>query len=426
MSNSPKFTVIDLTADMIAAERAAAARRAAARRERQQHRDAAFQRLRAERAERSVADGRAAITARLAAVGAMTAAAPGDREMAAVAAEVAAVRGRVASAAAGDLAGYRRDTERLHEQAVAVSARADGTAAEEAGRRALLAALRERAAAPGETAARLDRDGYQRCADLLAQLDAVARDPGVRFEALRGTVEHAVAGYVKRGTEAAEAARVAQGEAADLLAALADGARAAVVDARDLHDDDLAREDEAALVGAEGALTAARADPALAAGALARARDLAAALPAAEARLDDLTAALERRAAFAETLKDVLAGHGMSFLGTDETKDRFILQFQRPDGAVYTAAVDGGEDDDLTLSYAIDGEADILVQPEPGQAVCDQTETFLEAIHADLAPSGYQAGELRWDGKPARPRGPRSRAVQAGPGRQQRTRREPS
>jgi hypothetical protein len=42
------------------------------------------------------------------------------------------------------------------------------------------------------------------------------------------------------------------------------------------------------------------------------------------------------------------------------------------------------------------------VLPEPGQAVCDQTEAFLDAIHADLVHSGYHAGELQWDGKPPR------------------------
>jgi hypothetical protein len=110
----------------------------------------------------------------------------------------------------------------------------------------------------------------------------------------------------------------------------------------------------------------------------------------------------ERRAAFAETLKGVLAEQGMLFLGSSDTGDRFILQFERPGGAMYTAAVDDGEGDELQLSYAIDGEADVPVLPEPGQAVCDQTEAFLDAIHADLVHSGYHAGELQWDGKPPR------------------------
>jgi hypothetical protein len=108
----------------------------------------------------------------------------------------------------------------------------------------------------------------------------------------------------------------------------------------------------------------------------------------------------------------VPAEQGMSFLGASDTGDRFILQFERPSGALYTAAVDDGDDNELQLSYAIDGEADVPVLPEPGRAVCDQTEAFLEAIHAELAHSGYQAGELDWDGKPPRSARP-SRARKA-------------
>ena len=67
---------------------------------------------------------------------------------------------------------------------------------------------------------------------------------------------------------------------------------------------------------------------------------------------------------------------------------------------MYTAAVDDGKDNELQLSYAIDGEADVPVLPEPGQAVCDQTEAFLDAIHADLVHSGYHAGDTGMEGKP--------------------------
>jgi hypothetical protein len=414
MSNSPKYTVIDLAAERTAAERAAAVRRAAARRERQQRRDEEFRRLRTDRAGRAAERERAVIIARLDAVSALVAAAPaGDAaaagEASALTAEIAALRGSTGSASGTGLTGCLRDAERLRDRALALSGRAQGAAGQKAGRTAVPAALRERLGTPDEDAARLDPAGYRRCADLLDQLDAAAGEEGIRFEALRGTAEHAITGYTERGSAAAAAARAARDEAADLLAALGAATRSAAADARELHDDDLSRELETALASAEAALATARRDPGAADGAVKRARELATALTGAEARLDELAAAYERRAAFAETLKDVLTEHGMSLLGTSETRDRFILRFERPGGALYTAAVDDGENDELMLSYAIDGEADIPVLPEPGQAVCDQTEAFLEVLHADLAPGGYHAGELLWEGKPGGPRGPRTR-----------------
>ena len=336
----------------------------------------------------------------------------------ALSAALAGLRERISTAT--DLAACLREAENLRGRALELRAR-ERKPADRADRWTVLADLRERLATAGADAAKLEPVRYARCVELLGQLDAAAAEESVRFEALHGTVEHEVASYLARGTEGARVTRAKLNEATDRLAAIRAAAESVAADARALRDDDLAETLRTALAAAVAGLAAARPTQPRRVPRWACVVRLAQLLPDAEARLDDLAAAHERRAAFAETLKDVLAGHGMSFLGTDETKDRFILQFQRPDGAVYTAAVDGGEDDDLTLSYAIDGEADILVQPEPGQAVCDQTEAFLEAIHADLAPSGYHAGELRWDGKPARPRGPRSRAVQAGPGRQQRT-----
>jgi hypothetical protein len=427
MSSSPKFTVIDLAADLIAAERAGVAARAQARRERQQRRDEEFARLRAERAGRATEDERSIIAARLTVVSAVLGAVPVGNAasagaVAALAAQVAELRAGLASAAGNALADCLSDAERLRDRAVALSARAQGAADHQAGRLALLTALRERVAAPGDDAALLDPGGYRQCADLLAQLDTAALDEGVRFDALRGTVEHVVSGYAQRGTAAAGAARAARDEAADLLATLGAGVASAAADARELSDDDLARKLETALAGANDALTAARADPATSASALARARDVADLLAETEGRLDELTVAFERRAAFADTLKEVLAEHGMSFLGTTETRDRFILQFERPGGALYTAAVDDGENDELMLSYAIDGEADIPVLPEPGQAACDQTEAFLEAIHADLQPDGYHAGELHWEGK-STPRGPRTQQTRTD-SRRRRTLRE--
>jgi hypothetical protein len=37
-----------------------------------------------------------------------------------------------------------------------------------------------------------------------------------------------------------------------------------------------------------------------------------------------------------------------------------------------------------------------------GQPVCDQTAQLLDLIHGDLTRSGFQAGEILWDGKPPR------------------------
>jgi hypothetical protein len=412
MSSSPKYTVVDLTGELIAAERAARARRVAALRERQRRRDEEFRQLRADRATRAAEEERAVIAARLEAASALVAA-TAAREGSAITAEIAALRTAAGSATGARLAECLRETERLRDRALALKARAQGTADQKAARIAVLTALRERMAAAGEDAALLDPVGYRRCADLVEQLDVAAPEEGVRFETLRGTAEHVITGYTERGATAAAAAQAARDEAADLLATLTAQTRSAAADARELHDDDLGRELETALTAVTNELAAAQADPNAAAGALAQARDLAAHLRAAEASLDELTAAYERRAAFADTLKDVLGEHGMSFLGATETRDRFVLQFERPGGALYTAAVDDGEDDELMLSYAIDGEADIPVLPEPGQAVCDQTEAFLEAVHADLAPDGYRASELHWEGKPGAPRTPRTRRTRA-------------
>jgi len=429
MSSSPKYTIIDLAAERTAAERAAAARRAAARRERQRRRDEEFRRLRSDRAERAADGERAGISARLDTVSALIEGIPGrgaagSGEASALVAEIAALRTAASAAIGARLTECLRDAERLRDRALALSARLAGAAGQRAARIAALASMRERLAAAGEDGARLDPAGYDQCAELLSQLDAAAGEEGVRFEALQGTAEHAIAGYSERGSAAAAAARAARDEAADLLAALGAAARSAVADARELHDGDLATELETALAVATDALAAAQGDPHAANDAAKRARELAGLLPRAEARLDELTAAYERRATFAATLKDALAEHGMSFLGTTETRDRFILRFERPGGALYTAAVDDGENDELMLSYAIDGEADIPVLPAPGQAVCDQTEAFLDAIHADLAPGGYHAGELHWEGKPPRRSAPRSRHASTDSGRQ-RTLREP-
>ena len=500
MSNSPKYTVVELSYERVMASQAEQQRRAAALREREARRVAEFQRLRAERARQALEAERAMIAARLAEVSAMvadltdhpfaaladdaravTAALAGLRERISTATDLAAclreaenlrtraleLRGRerearraaefqrlsakrarqaldgergviaarlaevsamvtdLASGASGsladdtralsaalaglreristatDLAACLREAENLRIRAVELRAREQKTA-DRADRWTVLADLRERLAASGADAAKLEPVRYARCVELLGQLNVAAAEESVRFEALRGTVEHEVASYVALGTEGARRARAKLDEVTDRLAAIRAAAEAAVADARALHDDDLAETLQTALAAAVAGLAAGQADPAQAGTALADVGRLAQLLPDAETRLDELAAAHERRAAFAETLKGVLAEQGMSFLGASDTGERFILQFERPGGALYTAAVDDGQDNELQLSYAIDGETDIPVLPEPGQAVCDQTEAFLEAIHADLGHSGYHAGELQWDGKPPR------------------------
>ncbi len=398
-------TVTDQDACLREAERLRARALELRTREREARRAAEFQRLSAERAQRALEGEHAVISARIAEVdarvGDLAADAPAAlaSDIRALAADLADLRGRISTVTDQDAC--LREAERLRARALDLEAR-ERKSAGLADRWRVLADLRERLAAAGAEAEKLEAPRYARCAELLAQLEASAAEQGVRFEALRGTVEHEVASYVARGTEGALAARSRLDEAADRLETMRAAAESAVADARAFCAEDLAAALRAALSTATTALAAGQADPARAGTALAEVTRLAEMLPEAEARLDELAAAHERRAAFAESLKGVLADQGMSFLGASDTGDRFILQFERPGGAMYTAAVDDGKDNELQLSYAIDGEADVPVLPEPGQAVCDQTEAFLDAIHADLVQSGYHAGELQWDGKPPR------------------------
>jgi hypothetical protein len=429
VSNSPKFTIIELSVDLAAAERAGRQRRATASRERQAQRAAEFQRRSADRAQRAAERERAAVSARLDEVRAMVTAVPDGapatlaRDTQALVADIAGLQRRIS--ADGDLKACLRETESLRGRALGLGNRAQASAGS-ADRRQVITDLRARLAAPGTDAAKLEPVRYARCAELISELEAAADQPGVRFEALHGTVEHEVAAYVEQGTEVALAARAKLDEATDRLEVVRVAVESAMQDARAFRDDELAETLRSTLATAVAALAAGQADLAQAGAALAEVVGLAELLPGAEARLDELAAAHERRAAFAETLKGVLANQGMSFLGASDTGDRFILQFERPGGALYTAAVDDGEDNELQLSYAIDGEADVPVLPEPGKAVCDQTEAFLEAIHADLAPSGYQAGELDWEGKPHRGTRPaRARHARQDAARQRRLR-EPS
>jgi hypothetical protein len=429
VSNSPKFSIIELSFDLAAADRAGRQRRAAASHEREAQRAAEFQRRSADRAQRAAGRERAAVSARLDEVSAMVTAVPDGapgmlaRDAQALAADIAGLQERIRTG--GDLTACLREAESLRGRALGLGGRAQASAGQ-AGRRQVIDDLRARLAAPGTDAAKLEPLRYARCAELLGKLEEAATQQGVRFEALHGTADHEIAAYVEQSTEVALAARAKLEEATDRLEVVRAAAESALQDARAFCDDELAETLRTTLADAVAALATGQDDPAQAGTALAEVGRLAELLPAAEARLDELAVAHERRAAFAETLKGVLADQGMSFLGASDTGDRFILQFERPGGALYTAAVDDGEDNELQLSYAIDGEADVPVLPEPGKAVCDQTEAFLEAIHADLAPSGYEAGELDWDGKPDRgTRSARTRHTRQDAARQRRLRESP-
>ncbi|MGA2826708.1 MAG: hypothetical protein ABSF03_11370 [Streptosporangiaceae bacterium] len=405
MSSSPKYTVVNLQAARASSAWARQAQLAAARAARQRQREAEIQRRREERLRRQeqIRQHR-------------------DERLRRQEQREAEIRRQRDERAERAVQAERSAAQRL---ADAQAARQNTHPGEAPGRLAVLARLRERLAAPGSDAARLAPARYARCTDLLAELESAAHADGVRFEVLLGTAEHEIAGYADAGTTAADAARAALDEAADLLGAVRAAAESALAESRAFRDSDLAARLAAALDRATAALDAAQADPGSAAAALSAARALAQTLAGVETRLDELTAAHERRAEFAAELKETLANHGMSFRVASDTGDRFILQFESLTGAVYTAAVDDGEDIGLQVSYAIDGEADIPVLPEPGQVVCDQTEDFLDQVHAALAPVGYQAGELLWDGKPPARRASRARRAQAERPRQRKARESP-
>lgn len=455
MSGSPKYTRVRVSAAQRQREQMERARRAAERRRRQaaraarQRELAARQRARAqERARRdrereakqleaSLEDGRNAVSSRLAGISALidgAGAGAGSAAARALRAELDDLQRRIQ--AGTDLAGYERAAEALRARAVDLRRGAVSTASPvtPAGRSQLISELRQRLLAV--PAADVPADQGARCGQLITALEAAAAESAeVRFEALVGTAEQAIASLEWRAQQAAaerqpartEPAATApagaesgtgdgtgpdegEGELADVAARLElirEAAEGAIADAAAFGETELGRMLQETLHAAVAAVSAGPA-----AEASARVARLEEVLPGAEATLDDSQAAHERRTDLAAALQDLLADHGMTFLGGSDEGRRFLLQFERPSGAIYTATISDADDGELTLSYAIDGEQDVPVLPAPGAAVCDQTEGFLEAVHADLAGRGFETGELLWDGKPARrrPLPPGSRA----------------
>jgi hypothetical protein len=455
MSGSPKYTSVALSYQRRQAEAAARARRAEQRRQRQAEREAQLRAAEEQRAQRRLAreaeqlnklldDARRAAAAQVASASAVVAQAQHDiaaagatalaDQMRALQAEVSALESRVRSAADGtgaDLRDYERSAESLRARALTLRASAFQTAGL-AGRQLVLDDLRRRFAAVRADVTVLDAAQLARCAEVLDQLEAAAgQAQGVRFEALHGTAEHTVASLERKVADAsappaprhrneadrvraakeAAAAQERMDYAAARLAVLSESARSAISDAAAFGAHAVHELLTSAVAAAEAAVAAGAAD------ALAEVDRLATLLPDAEAQLDEAVAAYERRAELAAALREALTGRGLTFAGgQDDADGRFVLAFERPGGAAYTATIGNDASGELTLSYAIEGEPDVAVLlPEGAQATCDRTEAFLESVHDGLAESGFEAGELRWNGKP--PRGqarglPRQRANQ--------------
>ncbi|ADI03653.1 hypothetical protein SBI_00532 [Streptomyces bingchenggensis BCW-1] len=290
---------------------------------------------------------------------------------------------------------------------------------------AVLAGLERRFSATGPDGAALDADGHRRCTDLLDQLRAAA-GPGrqVRFEALLGTVEHALARHAatvseareatvrqaraEQEREAAEAAERERAEAAEaaLELALAEAAERfdvvrpaaeGVLDtAAELGDPGLADEIGDALRAVTEALTARSASEARRAVA-----DLEGRLPDAEDRLDELELAYQRRRDLVEALRDAMTGEGFAFEGGEDQGGSFRLHFTRPTGATYETTVASEDDGTPVLVYHVEGEPDVTLYAPQDEAVCDTTEALLERVHEALGgDDGFVPGELTWDGKP--------------------------
>ncbi|MEU9717188.1 hypothetical protein [Streptomyces sp. NPDC047976] len=303
-----------------------------------------------------------------------------------------------------------------------------------AGHGSVLAGLEERLARIGPEAREHDRQGYQRCLDLLGELRAAAGPGGeTRFRALLGTVEHALARHTAAGGERAaeaaeelrraerarEAARQAEesaaareadrqaaeeaerarlaaalAEAADRLGVVRQAVRDAAAEAVELADPGLAERIEAALASVTGALAAGAAADALTA--VAALEEL---LVGAEERLDELQLAYTRRMDLAQALQDAMLGEGFAFTGGAEQDGRLVMGFERPSGATYRTTV-GTDGEDAVLLYQVDGEPDVVLRPDPEGSVCDRTEDLLERVHeAIVSRNDFVPGELTWRGK---------------------------
>lgn len=256
-----------------------------------------------------------------------------------------------------------------------------------------------------------DEAGRRHCAELLGRLRSMA-GPGqeVSFEALLGTVEHALARHtaavaraaeVRRREEEAEQERAqalleALGEAADRYAVVEQAARDAARDAVELADPDLAERLEDALSAVTEALAAQRA-----AAALTAVTELERLLPTAEERLDDLQVAHSRRTELAKVLKEAMTGAGLAFSGGQDQGDRLVLAFARPSGATYEATVHTDTSGQSVLTYRVAGEADMSLRPASEGAVC-APEELLDRVHQAMSEDGFRPGELTWEGKPPR------------------------
>ncbi|WP_344291172.1 hypothetical protein, partial [Streptomyces synnematoformans] len=314
---------------------------------------------------------------------------------------------------------------------------------------AVLAGLERRFAAAGADGAALDPDGHRRCTDLRDQFRAAAAAVRrVRFEALRGTAEHAFARHAaavgqareaaareageappRAGEEAAEEAAEAEAEAgaeteaktvraeaaereraeaveaalelalaeaAERLDAVRPAAEGVVDTAADLGAPEIADDVADALRTATEALAARSA-----AGALAAVAGVERLLPDAERRLDELELADERRRDLVAALKDAMTDEGFAFEGGESEGDSFRLHFTRPTGAAYEATVASEDDGTPVLVYHVAGEPDVTLSAPGAEAVCDATEALLERVHGSLGgDDGFVPGELTWDGKP--------------------------
>ncbi|TWV48876.1 hypothetical protein FRZ03_12875 [Streptomyces misionensis] len=277
----------------------------------------------------------------------------------------------------------------------------------------------------GPDGAALDAEGHRRCTDLLDRLRAAAGQGGqVRFEALLGTVEHALARHAAtvgeargaaeresraarereaaeaRERERAEAARAALesalAEAAERLDVVRPAAEGVAEAAADLGDQDLAHEIGDAVRAVVEALTARSADEALDAVAVLEGR-----LPDAERRLDELELAYQRRRDLVAALQDAMTGEGFAFDGGEDQGGSFRLHFTRPTGASYETTVATDDDGAPVLVYHVAGEPDVTLYAPRDEAVCDTTEALLERVHEALGgDDGFIPGELTWDGKP--------------------------
>ncbi len=271
-----------------------------------------------------------------------------------------------------------------------------------------------------------DAPGRAETGALLDRLREAA-GPGheVRFEALLGTVEHALARHEaavaaavaeqqrqEAGRLAQEAAQQAReealwealAEAGDRFGVVSRAAQDAVTDAVELGDPELAGRLEDAVRAVTDALSVRLPDAALAA-----VGELEALLPAAEERLDELQLAYDRRSDLAAALKEAMTDAGLAFTGGGERDGQLVLSFERPGGAVYEASVGPGEDGRPLLTYRVSGEADMSVRADAEGAVCTPEE-LLDRVHTAVREEGFVPGELTWDGRP--PRGAAARPQQ--------------